>query len=54
MCRQFEFVKIEHTPKTCNLEAHCLVKIAIDFKESVVWANEIPQAILDVFTKLKQ
>ena len=54
MCRQFESVMIEHTPRTCNLEAHCLAKFAIDFKELAVWANEFPQAVLDVFTKLKQ
>ena len=44
--KDFQEVKFQHTPRSSNVNAHTLAKIALKGAESVVWLGNIPAQIL--------
>ncbi|KAL9432935.1 hypothetical protein AB3S75_027865 [Citrus x aurantiifolia] len=42
---------IQFAPRNCNLVAHSLAKIALDFKSPVVWLEDFPVQIMLLLSK---
>ncbi|KAH9648889.1 putative reverse transcriptase/RNA-dependent DNA polymerase [Citrus sinensis] len=48
----FECVSIKYTPRSCNVIAHSLAKLALEKRETVVWKGSYPSQVMCLFSSL--
>lgn len=41
-------------PRTCNAIAHSIAKVALDFKNPVIWLEDFPMQIIMLLSKFIQ
>ena len=50
--KEFHNVSFHYTPRSCNVYAHSLTKLALRSNKFVVWLEPLPAEIKYVFSKL--
>ncbi|KAH9685647.1 putative reverse transcriptase/RNA-dependent DNA polymerase [Citrus sinensis] len=52
LAENFECVSIKYTPRSCNVIAHSLAKLALEKCETVVWKGSYPSQVMYLFSLL--
>ncbi|KAH9715526.1 putative reverse transcriptase/RNA-dependent DNA polymerase [Citrus sinensis] len=52
LAANFEHVCIKYTPRSCNIIAHSLAKLALEKCETVVWKGSYPSQVMYLFSSL--
>ena len=52
LAENFERVSIKYTPRSCNVIAHSLAKLALEKCETVVWKGSYPSQVMYLFSSL--
>lgn len=42
---EFSECKVQFTPRTCNVQAHQLAKLALGYEEAVIWVDSPPEYV---------
>ncbi|KAH9666470.1 putative reverse transcriptase/RNA-dependent DNA polymerase [Citrus sinensis] len=52
LAENFECVSIKYTPRSCNVIAHSLVKLALKKRETIVWKGSYPSQVMYLLSSL--
>ena len=52
LINEFSECKVHFTPRSCNVQAHQLAKLALEYEEVVIWVDSFPENVMCILQVL--